>query len=138
MLAKNMSEPEVFDARPGSCHVFWFSSCSRIRCKGETSSFPVPPRILELMDRPWDSIFTKGAGEVTKEKVRSEVVQWSLELRIGWEIWSLWSAFWRRGMSRGLEMSNASTAMPVPPRTALHQFNSVPPRLRLCPVIAIA
>lgn len=73
-------------------------------------------------------------GDVRKEKV---FVCWRrVDLRIGWEFWSLWSAVWRRCMFGGFEERNVMTATPVPPRAALHQLHSVPPTvLPLCSVM---
>ena len=62
-----------------------------------------------------------------KEIVFVVVLELSLDLRIGCEFWSLWIAVWRCEMFGVLEERRASTAMPVPPGTALHQLYSVPP-----------
>ena len=70
---------------------------------------------------------TKGEEEVTKENVFVAVLEWSLDLRIGWESWSFLRAVWRSETSSALEESRAKTAMPVPPGTALHQLCSVSP-----------
>lgn len=53
---------------------------------------------------------------------------------MGCEFWSLWRAFWRRGICGGLERRRLRTVEPVPIGTALHQLNSVPPTGRVAGV----
>ena len=80
------------------------------------------------MDKRSDGcIWRWGFGTVREENVWVVGVKWSLERRIGWEIWSLWRAFWRMDKSGGFERRRARTVMPVPPGTAFHQLCSVPP-----------
>lgn len=73
----------------------------------------------------------KGVGEVRKENVVSDVMEeWSFDRRIGWEFCSLLRAVWKREMSMGFVRRSDRTAIPVPPRIALHQLCSVPPTVR--------
>lgn len=72
--------------------VFLFSSCSRIRWKGETElllGFDRVSRISEVDERSNVFIWTKGVGDVTKENVFVLVLVWSLEFRIGWAFCNL-------------------------------------------------
>jgi hypothetical protein len=72
----------------------------------------------------------KGVRDVMKENVFVLLPEWSLDLRIGWEFWSLWRAFSRPEFRGSLDVRMAKTAMPVPPGTARHQLCSVPPTAR--------
>lgn len=116
----------------GLHHAFWLSSCSRIRWKGEIEYWLFGlsngvSMIVKVDERLNVLTLTKGVGDVTKEDVFVPVLEWSLDLRIGWQFWSLWRAFSRREVSGNLEVRMAKTAMPVPPGMARHQLCSVPP-----------
>ena len=87
-----------------------------------------------MWDVDWRSngwIWTRGFGGVMKWKVLVESSRWIFERRIGWEFWRSWRAFWRIEMFGGLEKRKPNTVIPVPPGTALHQLNSVPPTGRV-------
>lgn len=121
------SEPEEFRLRQA---VLSLSSRSRRIWKGEMEMLPLRAfwslrRILEVSGIPKILSWTKGVGEVRKEKVEEMWLKWSLDLRTGWEFWSLWRAFSRRWRLGGSVEDNARIAMPVPPGTARHQAVSV-------------
>uniref|UniRef100_A0A7C8YXI9 Uncharacterized protein n=1 Tax=Opuntia streptacantha TaxID=393608 RepID=A0A7C8YXI9_OPUST len=67
-----------------------------------------------------------GDGGMRREKVLLKESNWSLDLSMGWEVWSLWREFSRREKSGWFLVRRASTVIPVPPGTALHQLFSVP------------
>lgn len=79
-----------FVSRVASRHgVSLLSSSSRTCWRGETETLS-----FWFDERLCDVSWRKGVGEVRKEKV--EVCWRRVDLRIGWEFWSLWRDVWRQ------------------------------------------